>query len=100
MKPDLVFAARQAGKKDYFAIECKWKEAIRGQSWEWAKSEQRDHYHEFADKMLMPVFIVAGVGGSPDHPAQVYIIPLSDIQSSVVFLKKNYCSTGEKKMKE
>jgi len=88
LKPDLVFASRQAGKKDYFAIECKWRKTIKGQSWEWAKSEQRDVYHEFADKMLMPVFIVAGIGGNPDQPEQVYIIPLSDIQSSIRLSQK------------
>jgi len=87
-KPDLVFASRQAGKKDYFAIECKWKEAIKGQTWEWAKSEQRNQFHEFADKMLMPVFIVAGIGGSPDHPAQVYIIPLAEIENSIRISQK------------
>ena len=88
LKPDLVFASRQAGKKDYFAIECKWRHAIKGQSWEWAKTEQRDIYHEFADKMMMPVFIIAGVGGNPDKPEQVYIIPLNDIQGSVRLSQK------------
>ncbi|MBS1597702.1 MAG: hypothetical protein JST75_05725 [Bacteroidetes bacterium] len=87
-KPDLVFSARQAGKKDYFAIECKWKEVIKGQSWEWAKSEQRNQYHEFADKMLMPVFIIAGIGGTPDHPAEVYIIPLTEIEKSIRLSQK------------
>jgi len=82
-KPDLVFASRQAGKKDYFAIECKWKDTIKGQSWEWAKSQERNQFHEFAEKMLMPVFIVAGIGGKPDEPEQVYIIPLSEIKKAL-----------------
>ena len=88
LKPDLVFASRQAGKKDYFAIECKWRQAIKGQYWEWAKTHQRDVYHAFEDKMHIPVFVIAGIGGNPDKPEQVYIIPLSDIRNSIRLSQK------------
>ncbi len=82
--PDLEIEFHLRDARERFAVECKW----RGQ-WEfgakpfliWANDQQIINYQEFARTRAIPVFIVIGVGGQPDRPAEVFIVPLDKLRS-------------------
>ena len=79
LKPDLVLSTKDPAAKVFFAIECKWRSAIKPSGWHWATDNKRYNYQRFAERYDMDVFIIAGVGGQPMSPEQVYIIPFEKI---------------------
>ena len=82
--PDLQYHFKTSHHDLKFAVECKWRaEFFKGRI-EWAKSYQIENYRKFEMENGIPVFVIIGVGGQPDNPDAVYIIPLKDIRSNVI----------------
>lgn len=78
--PDLVFSFKAATSEGEFAVECKYRQKVDEEGYvELCYSEQLSRYKEFARKSKMPVFIALGVGGTPDYPDDVYVIPLGNV---------------------
>jgi len=63
-----------------FAVECKWRSRFRDGKISWAKKEQISRYVDFQNKTTMPVFVAIGVGGLPNNPEKLFVIPLNNIQ--------------------
>ncbi|MFT3845765.1 MAG: hypothetical protein QM725_11985 [Lacibacter sp.] len=82
MNPDLVYDFASNSAKARFAVECKWRADLVNNKIEWAKSYQLDNYRRFQQTERMPVFVVIGVGGQPNNPNDLYIIPLNEINST------------------
>lgn len=74
--PDFVFRYGQ----QQFAIECKWRESLRGEKSKNPFTEKNiENYNHFSKERKMPVTIVLGIGGEPCNPEWLYIIPLENI---------------------
>lgn len=80
MDPDLIWFYENKYAEFIFAVECKWRGDYWNNGIEWARPEQFEHYLEFEECEDIPVTIVLGVGGSPDMPEDLYVIPLEDIE--------------------
>lgn len=84
--PDLevVFDFKAKNIKESFAIECKWRQNFYNNGIEWAKDYQLKNYQDYATKLNIPVFVVIGLGGTPDKPQDVFIVPLAKMNSSTI----------------
>lgn len=81
--PDLEIEFRLRDVRASFAVECKWRRAFdQGEKpgIEWATERQIANYGRFAQDRRMPVFVVIGIGGEPDSPAEVYVAHLSKLR--------------------
>ncbi len=84
--PDLevVFDFKAKSIKQAFAIECKWRKNFYNNDIEWAKDYQVKNYQDYATKLNIPVFVVIGLGGTPDKPQELFIVPLAKMNSSTI----------------
>ncbi|MCK9611631.1 MAG: hypothetical protein PHR81_04500 [Bacteroidales bacterium] len=80
--PDLEISFSLPGKdiNKTFAVECKWRKNLYKGGINWAEEYQVKNYAEYAAMLKIPVFVILGVGGEPDKPESVYIIPLQKLQ--------------------
>jgi hypothetical protein len=84
--PDLevIFNFKEKGVNEAFAIECKWRKNYYKNGIEWALNYQIKNYKEYADKLSIPVFVVIGVGGEPEKPEELFIVPLQEMKSNTI----------------
>lgn len=79
--PDMEYTFTLHGQSFDFAVECKWRSRFNAQDrLDWSYKDQLERYRQFAQEKGFPVFVVLGVGGTPDHPAHVYVVPLASIR--------------------
>lgn len=71
-------------RKGRFAIECKYRSGYFNGGIELAKDYQFKNYKEYERKARVPVFIVLGVGGRPDSPDELFVIPLKNLNSNFI----------------
>ena len=91
--PDLEYQFKTSYYNFRIAAECKWRAAFSKGRIEWAKSYQLITYRQYESERGIPVFVIIGIGGEPDGPGEVYVVPLREIRSHVLSeyeLKKYY----------
>jgi uncharacterized membrane protein YtjA (UPF0391 family) len=81
--PDLEYEFNSNRHRIKFAVECKWRKSFFDYKIEWAKPYQITNYKNYEAANGIKVFIVIGVGGLPENPASVYIVPLHHISDSI-----------------
>jgi hypothetical protein len=96
--PDLEFEFHLKGAKIIFAVECKWRQNYYKGGVEWAKKRQLERYNDFAINRKISVFIIIGVGGTPDNPNEIFVIPLNCLKFT--FATANYLKKFKKKNQE
>ena len=88
---DIVFRDKATNKE--FAIECKyrsaWHEYNVNMEVSWVEQYKIDDYNKFSRDKNMSVVVMLGVGGTPDHPADLYCIPLRALQEPFP-IRKSY----------
>lgn len=96
--PDLEFEFALRESKSLFAVECKWRRNYYKNGIEWAKEYQFKNYKKFRTEKNIPVFVAIGVGGTPEKPEDVYIVPLTVIEDIFIAQTalKNYQKTDFK----
>lgn len=77
--PDLQYEFRLDGKSYPFSVECKFRSMTSG-SILLTKDGQIERYKKFKIEKGMDVFIVLGLGGTPKKPAELFVIPISDVK--------------------
>ncbi len=82
--PDLEFYYKSETQEMHFAVECKWRQNFYRGSLDWLKERQLSIYKEFSSELEIPVFLVIGVGGQSNSPNVMYIIPVNEIDSTVL----------------
>ena len=80
--PDVEVALHLHGKEYPFAMECKWRNSFMGASVELDK-DQVTRYQSYEAENQLPVFLVLGIGGQPDKPAELYIIPARQLSTKL-----------------
>lgn len=78
--PDFRLCFKSGNFEKEFAVECKYRSDFYNNGVKWANEKQIENYKSYAAKYNIPVFIVIGVGGSPNYPDNVFIIPLKYIK--------------------
>lgn len=90
------FIIVNATDKRKIAVTCVWKLACIKGRLEWAKSQQLIAFRKYQQHTGIPVFIVAGVGGSADRPEMVSVIQLDKVRSNVLSLTQLQTHVVEK----
>jgi hypothetical protein len=85
MHPDLEYAFKLGQREARFAVECKWRERFSADDTiQWSYPEQVARYRAFSVEKQVPVFVVLGVGGMPQDPQRLYVVPLERLAGEVV----------------
>jgi hypothetical protein len=77
--PDLEVVCTLPNEVRRFALECKYRPSLQDGFVEFAYDEQLKRYKNFEDVMKLPLVIVLGIGGVPESPAELYLIPLDGV---------------------
>jgi hypothetical protein len=72
--PDLIVEHVPSGT--VIGIECKFRSTLFGGNISWAKEYQPSKYRRFAEQTGHKMFVVIGVGGTPERPDYMYSLPL------------------------
>lgn len=80
--PDLEFEFKGHEKIKRFAVECKFRQYVYKGGITIAKNDQLIRYREYKDRSQVDVFIALGIGGSPNNPNEIFVLPLEIISSS------------------
>ncbi len=94
LNPD--FKLRDLATKKEFWLEVKFRRLVRKGRVKWCKEYQLRRYLSFSKET--PMFILLGVGGNPEAPAAVYLIPMEQVKFSSLFittLKRYEISRGQ-----
>jgi hypothetical protein len=71
----------------YFAVECKWRRNFYNDGIEISK-DQLHRYLKYQQCFDENVFFVIGIGGQPETPDNLYIVPVSEINTHSPFLSR------------
>jgi len=77
--PDLIYKIKESGRRDFFAIECKWRINDNNGVVSFAKPYQLENYCRFVDRMRIQLFVIIGLCGKPSAPANLFVIPFKDV---------------------
>lgn len=77
--PDLEYKYLEGNIARTFALECKYRSRMFAGSIELMNDGKFNIYEKF-HLTQMPVYIVLGVGGGPQKPRELYLIPFKDIK--------------------
>lgn len=80
--PDYDFLLKlKGGNNVRFSVECKYRSRFFNDTIHWAEPYQIKTYTQYEAEKNTSVFVALGVGGKPEEPKEVYMIPISDAQS-------------------
>lgn len=82
--PDLEIIFEHKHVKETFAVECKWRKSFYNNEIEWAENYQVKNYKEYAERLNIPVFVLIGIGGKPEKPHELFIVPLERMHSNII----------------
>lgn len=99
--PDLLLEYKPTSS--LFAVECKWRmnwwEKNDGkENIDWAGGDKKiENYNQYSINNNVPVFVTIGVGGEPNNPSELFVVPLNALKYR--YADKNYLSNFVKKEK-
>jgi hypothetical protein len=97
--PDLVLEYKPSSAS--FAVECKWRsnwwqKNDGKESIDWAGGAKKlENYNDYSTNNRIPVFVVIGIGGEPNNPNELFVVPLKALKYR--YVEKNYLSGFLKK---
>lgn len=95
--PDMLFCYKpKYGREHHFAVECKWRKGFTEGKVKWAHEYQINRYMEYQQENRLKVFVIIGIGGTPNNPEEVYVVRLDHI-SDYPFLYNTYLQKYKRK---
>ena len=88
--PDLVLEYRHRDTNISFAVECKWRAGYLDNAVHWANTTKILNYYAYQNEENIPVFVVIGIGGTPNLPKELYVVPLSRIPRFMHYLTDHF----------
>jgi hypothetical protein len=88
---DLDFIFRYIPSREKFGVETKFRSDFGSEVVTWSRQDQLERYKQFESEEKIPVYVIIGLGGMPDNPNELFLIPLRRIKSpelSLQFLSK------------
>jgi hypothetical protein len=83
-QPDLRIKFSLYEIEKEFAVECKYRSYYYKGGIDWAKENQRSNYQSYSEANGIVTFVVIGVGGKPESPDELFIVPLQDLKSDFI----------------
>jgi hypothetical protein len=83
-QPDLRLKFTLHDIEKEFAVECKYRSYFYKGGIDWAKDNQRVNYQNYSESKGIVTFVVIGVGGKPDNPEELFIVPLQDLKADFI----------------
>jgi hypothetical protein len=85
--PDFLFRDKKSNKE--FFVEAKYRENLFQGKVNWCKDYQLRRYRKLRNEISAktPIIIAIGLGGRPDNPKQIFLIPLEEIKYSSLYPK-------------
>lgn len=80
MEPDLKFKLNSIP----FSIECKWRKSFFNEEVFFAKNYQIRNYNKYQIDRKQTVFVAFGIGGQPNSPEKLFLIPLAKIAEEYI----------------
>lgn len=87
-QPDLLYEWKGSTKDFPIWVECKWRSKAENGKLKFAYPKQFERYKIYEKEEGIPVFIALGVGGKPNKPEHLFVIPLRFIHSHELDLSK------------
>jgi len=76
--PDFVITKQQDGQEHTFAVECVYYRSMPAKILLWGSDKKVKGTKIYQQTHSNPLFFVIGIGGSPQDPAELYILPYSE----------------------
>jgi hypothetical protein len=83
-QPDLRIKFSLYDIEKEFAVECKYRSYFYKGGIDWAKDNQRANYQNYSEAKGIVTFVAIGVGGKPDNPDELFIVPLQELTSDFI----------------
>lgn len=81
MQPDLLFRYSSWSKNQLIAVECKWRNSFSDGRIQVMSERSLQNYRKYAEaNRRTVVYIALGVGGEPNKPEELFLIPLDKIE--------------------
>lgn len=81
MEPDFLFRGKTSQKTFY--VEAKFRSDYFNNAIEWCKQYQLARYQKINE--MTPVFAAIGIGNRPEHPEELFLVPVSHIRYTHLF---------------
>lgn len=85
-QPDIKVELKTSKDTVLLWIECKWRAKATNGMVEVAYPAQFERYKQYQLEKKIPVFIALGIGGKANAPADLYLVPLDELNSGKVKL--------------
>ncbi|MCK5319723.1 MAG: hypothetical protein KAJ55_17560 [Anaerolineales bacterium] len=81
--PDLTM--RHKTTNMVFNVECKFRSKLYKGGLSWSNWNQLQRYKSYTSDNKIPLFVVIGLGGSPQYPDRMFCIPIDDIEYPTLY---------------
>lgn len=85
--PDILLELQTKFDTAFVSVECKWRREFKSGSVQFAYDAQLKRYQAYEKDKGIPVFIALGIGGKPDQPDQLFVLPVKDLDGPKIKLK-------------
>jgi hypothetical protein len=95
LEPDFQFNFQKNDVRATFAVRCVYREDEHPAEVRLFPTEILNRYRHYEEEHETQVYFIVGVGGAPDDPKELYLIPATAVKSEVVsrnFLRPYYKS--------
>lgn len=86
--PDILLELKTKSATAQVSVECKWRSSAFKGSVRFSYPEQLERYKRYELEKRTPVFIALGLGGKPQEPERLFIIPVKELEKPSLSLKK------------
>lgn len=82
--PDLEFVYQNKGITGRFAIKCLYFPNALGRRWQFLPPDQLKMIRSFVLENEMELYYIVGIGGTPDDPMELYLVPGSAVKAAII----------------
>ena len=81
--PDLEFIYHNKGVSGRFAIKCLYFQNALQRKWQLLPPDQLKALRNFRSENEIELYYVLGIGGTPDDPKELYLVPGSEVKGAI-----------------
>jgi len=73
-----------------YVVASNWWPFFTDEAVHWANTSLINHYYELQEEKDMDAYVLVGIGGSPEQPDELYLIPLNNIPRYMHYLTARF----------
>jgi hypothetical protein len=85
--PDILLELTTKSDTAFVSVECKWRKEFKNGVVKFAYEAQLKRYQKYEKETGIPVFIALGIGGKPNLPDQLFVLPVKELEKPSMKLK-------------